>query len=256
MAEAYAEPREGYGGGFVTTVPRGERRFRDREPRPATVVLADDHAATREGVRLALEGRGFAVVADVGSADEAVKAAIAHRPALCVLDVYMPGSGISAARRIHEALPDTKIVVLTVSADENDLMDALAAGASGYLLKDTPASRLPVALHGVLAGEAALPRKLERRLIDEFRDPITRVGRRRFMSRRAGRPPQLTTREWEVLELLSDDLSTTVVAQRLGISEVTVRRHISSAVRKLDVPNRASAVELLTGQGWLDAPPV
>jgi DNA-binding NarL/FixJ family response regulator len=234
--------------------PTGERRFKRRSVEAATVVLADDHEATRTGVRLALEPRGFVVVAEAATADDAVAAAIAHRPALCLLDVYMPGSGIDAATRIHVAVPETKIVVLTVSADEHDLLEALAAGASGYLLKDTPASRLPAALHGVLAGEAALPRRLERLLIELFRDADRRPGRRRLIPRRRGRPPKLTTREWEVLELLSDHLSTTLVAQRLGISEVTVRRHISSAMRKLDVPNRASAVQLLSLEGWLDAP--
>lgn len=230
-----------------------ERRFRRRLDEPATVLLADDHEPTRAGVRLALEPRGFVVVAEASSANDAVTAAITHRPALCVLDVYMPGSGISAARRIHEAVPESKIVVLTVSADENDLLEALAAGASGYLLKETPASRLPAVLHGVLAGEAALPRKLERWLIDQFRDPQPRLGPSR-MNRPRRRPPQLTTREWQVLELLSDHMATPVVAQRLGISEVTVRRHIASAIHKLDVPNRASAVQLLSGEGWLEGP--
>jgi two-component system nitrate/nitrite response regulator NarL len=253
MAGIHYDGPERKPGGSVAMPLGVERRFRRRSSEDVPVLLADDHAATRAGVRLTLERRGFVIVAEADNADDAVAAALLHRPALCLLDVYMPGNGISAAQRIHDALPETKIVVLTVSADENDLLEALAAGASGYLLKDTPASRLPAALHGVLAGEAALPRKLERWLIDQFREPSRRFERRGVLPRRARRPAKLTTREWEVLELLADHLPTAAVAHRLGISEITVRRHISSAVRKLDVPNRTSAVELVSGD-WLEGP--
>jgi two-component system nitrate/nitrite response regulator NarL len=218
----------------------------------ARVVLADDHVPTRAGVRMALEGEGFAIVAEVASADAAVDAARQHRPDLCLLDVYMPGGGIAAAARIHAESPETKIVVLTVSQNERDLFDALLAGASGYILKDVSPTRLPDVLRGVLAGEAALPRNLEGRLIEEFRArELPDRGRRRFVPRRRGAPAQLTTREWEVLDLISSQLPTTVVAQRLGITETTVRRHISSVMQKLDVPNRASAVRLVTREGWL-----
>jgi DNA-binding NarL/FixJ family response regulator len=226
-----------------------ERRVRQRAREPARVVLADDHAPTRTGVRLALEGRGFVIVAEAATADAAVEAAVWHRPALSLLDLYMPGGGTSAARRIHAELPETKIVILTVSPNAHDLFDALLAGASGYLLKDTSAARLPAVLHGVLAGEAALPRTLERILIEEFRArELRQRARRRFVRRRPGLEAELTAREWEVLELISDGLPTTVVARRLGISEVTVRRHISSIMHKLDVPDRASAVKLLSEQ--------
>ena len=128
------------------------------------------------------------------------------------------------------------------------------AGASGYLLKDASAERLPAALRAVVKGEAALPRAFERRLIEEFRSRELRHGRRRrFRPRRFGLGSDLTAREWEVLELIAEHLPTTVVARRLGISEVTVRRHISSAMHKLGVADRESAVELLSGEshtGW------
>jgi two-component system, NarL family, nitrate/nitrite response regulator NarL len=219
----------------------------------ARVVLADDHVPTRAGVRMALEGEGFVIVAEVAGADAAVDAAMQHRPDLCLLDLYMPGGGgIQATARIHAELPETKIVVLTVSQNEQDLFDALLAGASGYILKDVSPTRLPEVLRGVLAGEAALPRNLEGRLIEEFRaSELRERGRRRFVPRRRGAPAQLTTREWQVLDLISSQLPTTVVAQRLGISETTVRRHISSVMQKLDVPNRASAVQLVNREGWI-----
>ena len=220
-----------------------------------TVVLADDHAPTRAGVRLALENAGFTVAAEVGSADAAVEETLRHRPSLCLLDLYMPGGGLSAARRIRDEAPETKIVILTVSPTDGDLFEALVAGASGYLLKDASADRLPAALRAVVEGEVALPRAFERRLIEEFRSRELGPSAppRRFRLRRHGPGSELTTREWEVLELIADHLPTTVVARRLGISEVTVRRHISSAVHKLGVADRDGAVELLSGEshtGW------
>ena len=220
-------------------------RFQSSRDRP-TVVLADDHAATRAGVRAALEEGGFIVVEEVATADAAIDAAARHRPDLCLLDLSMPGGGINAAQRISDDAPETKIVILTVSPSEDDLVDAVVAGASGYVLKATSAARLPQVLRRVLDGEAALPRSFQRRLIDELRAREShRRTRRRFVSRRHVGGSDLTEREWEVLELIAASLSTTVVAQRLGISEVTVRRHISSAVRKLGVADRAGAVDVL-----------
>jgi DNA-binding NarL/FixJ family response regulator len=214
----------------------------------ATVLLADDHDATKAGIRLALEGQGFGIVAEVSNADAAVASAVAHHPDLCLLDLYMPGGGIEATRRIHLEVPESKIVVLTVSASEDDVLDALMAGASGYLLKDISAERLPAALHAILEGEAAVPRALGRRLIEELRArPSSGWEGPRFARRQRGRP-ELTAREWEVLQLLAERLSTAAVGRRLGISEITVRRHVSSIVHKLGVANRASAVQLLGGQ--------
>jgi DNA-binding NarL/FixJ family response regulator len=220
---------------------------------PPTVVLADDHAATRVGVRAALVQGGFAVVAEVASADAAVEEVMRHRPDLCLLDLSMPGGGINAAARISEDAPETNIVILTVSPSEDDLLAAVVAGASGYVLKDTPAARLPQVLRRVLDGEAALPRSFQKRLVEELRSRESQQRtRRRFVSRRHAGGADLTEREWEVLELLAASYPTTVVARRLGISEVTVRRHISSAVHKLGVANRAGAVDVLQRQGGLE----
>jgi DNA-binding NarL/FixJ family response regulator len=222
------------------------RRFERDTGADVRVLLADDHEATRAGVRLALDGGGFTIVAEVASASEAVTEAVRHRPDLCLLDVYMPGGGIAAARAITGRVPEAVTVMLTVSANPEDLFEAILAGATGYLLKNTSADRLPNALHGVLAGEAAVPRFLERGLIEELRDrELRRPDSRRFQSLRGGRSAALTAREWEVVELLRQRLSTTLIARRLGISEITVRRHISSVVHKLDAPNRAGALRLL-----------
>ena len=204
------------------------------------IVLADDHATARLGVRLALEDGGFQVVAEAVDARSAVDAAMRHRPDLCLLDVYMPGEGIAAAAELSEALPDMPIVMLTVSDTSEDLFEALRAGACGYLLKDTDPQRLPYALAAVLDGEAPLPRVLTARLITEFR----RRGSERRTPTAEGDVVTLSERESEVLELLHAKLSTKEIAHKLGISPVTVRRYISDLVRKLRVADRDEALRL------------
>lgn len=209
-----------------------------------TVVIADDHPPTRAGVRASLEDGGFIVCAEVGNAKAAIEAALEHKPDICLLDIHMPGSGINAARQIAAALADTAVVMLTVSRDDDDLFDALRAGASGYLLKDTDPDRLPAALMGVLRGEAAIPRALIPRLLEEFRGK----ARHRTVPLAGRRGVKLTSREWEVLELLRERLDTETIAKRLFVSPVTVRTHISSVLKKLNVPDREAAIKLLEDQ--------
>jgi len=207
-----------------------------------SVLIADDHAAARAGVRAALERGGFAVCAEAPSGPEAVAAALRERPDACLLDVHMPGGGgIEAAAEIAERLPGTAIAMLTVSADEEDLFAAIQAGAVGYLLKDVDPDRLPHALAGVLAGEAAIPRPLVGRIVAE----LGQRRRRRVPLARGG--AELTPREWEILELLHGGASTAAVAERLGVSQVTVRRHVSAVLRKLRVEDRRGAFALLDG---------
>jgi DNA-binding NarL/FixJ family response regulator len=126
----------------------------------ATVLLADDHPGVRAAVRADLEEFGFRVCADVPDADSAVRAALRERPDICLLDVGMPGDGIEAARAIHEQLPGTRVVMLTVSRDQEHIRRALEAGAAGYLLKDLPAEALAAALASVLAGDPLPPARL------------------------------------------------------------------------------------------------
>jgi DNA-binding NarL/FixJ family response regulator len=153
----------------------------------------------------------------------------------------MPGGGIAAAAEISTKVPQTAVVMLTISRNDEDLFDALRAGAVGYLLKDTNPERLPHALRGVLEGEAALPRTLVARLVDEFRER----GRRRRIPLLRARGVELTSREWEVLELMREGLTTKQIAGRLSISPITVRRHVGVILRKLDVTDRADALRLL-----------
>ena len=212
-------------------------------PPVVTVLIADDHEAMREDVRAALERDGrFRVCAAVADAVRAVEAALYHRPRVCLLDITMPGDGIAAAWEITARLPETKVVMLTVSTDEDHLFAALRAGASGYLLKDIDRRRLPIALLDVLEGEAAMPRHLVARLIQQFRDPSPR---RRPMAVH-GPASRLTAREWEVLDLLRDELTTDEIAGRLYVSPATVRSHVAAIMRKLRVPDRDAVVRLLS----------
>jgi two-component system nitrate/nitrite response regulator NarL len=206
------------------------------------VLVADDHAPTREDVCGVLESdERFHVCARAADASEAVKAAVRERPDVCVLDIRMPGSGLAAAWEIRARLPQAKIVMLTVSDDDGDLFAALRTGANGYLLKTMNLKRLPDALQGVCAGEAAMPRALVARVLERFQ------GRQpRWRQQVAGADPErrLTSREWEVLELLARGRSTGEIAQTLMLSASAVRVHIAAVVRKLGVTDRSAAVEL------------
>lgn len=205
-----------------------------------SVVIADDHAPTRMGVAMALEDDGFVIVAQAATGPTAVAAVVRHRPEVALLDVQMPGGGIAAAREVSERAPATAVVMLTVSRDDSDLFEALRAGARGYLLKDIDLARLPDALRGVLAGEAALPRNLVARLVQEFRSRESEPS-----SKRGGVLAKLTEREWEVLGLMGRGLSTQQIAQELFVAPVTVRTYVAAILRKLKVPDRAAAVRLL-----------
>jgi DNA-binding NarL/FixJ family response regulator len=205
------------------------------------VVIADDHAAIRATVRAGLEAGGCRVVGEAATADDAIALAMEHRPDVALLDIHMPGNGIRAAQRISAADPPIAIVMLTQSRDDDDLFDSLRAGAVGYLLKDAAPQSLGDALRGVLAGEAAMPPALVARILDEFRAPT----RRRF-GRGSAAAAKLSTREWEVMDLLSRGSSTDEVAVRLFVSPTTVRVHVSSVLRKLAVRDRESAFRLLS----------
>jgi DNA-binding NarL/FixJ family response regulator len=210
------------------------------------VLIADDHPGLARTVKETLERNGFDVCAEAGTGPDAVAAALEERPDLCLLDVDMPGGGIPAAREIMASLPETAVVMLTVSSDADDLVGALRAGAVGYLLKDADPARLPLTLRAVLNGEAALPRTLVHHVLREFQR--TRGHRLPVRGRRA---IALTTREWEVLDLLRDGRTTAEIADELTVSAVTVRRHIGSILQKLGAPDRKAALALLRGESGI-----
>jgi RNA polymerase sigma factor (sigma-70 family) len=212
------------------------------EPSGIRVVMADDHARVRSVLRAALEDGGCEVCGEASTADEAVRLAHEHEPDVALLDIHMPGNGIEAARRISEGLPQTAIVMLTSSREDEDLFDALRAGASGYLLKGSHPAEIPQQLRDVLAGRAAMPAHLVARVLEEFRTP------RRALLRTSSALDRLSPREREIMELLSEGLSTEDVAGRLFVSPTTVRVHVSSALRKLRVKDRENAFRLMRGQ--------
>jgi DNA-binding NarL/FixJ family response regulator len=205
------------------------------------VLLADDHAPTREDLRWALTRGGLTVCAEASDAAHAVQLALETSPDICLLDVRMPGGGVAAAWEISARLPTTKVVMLSVSDDDTDLFSALRAGAVGYLVKDLDLRILPRALRDVAEGRAAIPRALVTRMVKQFH---TNEPRFRTTAVSTDLGPRLTSREWDVLAALSEGLSTREISRRLQIKPSGVRAHISALVHKLGASGRDEAVAL------------
>ncbi len=207
--------------------------------RQLRVLVADDHAPTREDVRRALAEGGMDVCAEAADAAHAVQLALEEKPDICLLDIRMPGGGVAAAWEIAARLPTTKIVMLTVSADDASLFAALRAGAVGYLLKDIDLRTLPRALSDAAEGRAAIPRGLVTRLVKQFHGTDPRF-RTTALAGELG--PRLTSREWDVLVGLADGMSTREIARRLQLKPSGIRAHISAIVQKLGVADRDEAI--------------
>jgi two-component system nitrate/nitrite response regulator NarL len=208
----------------------------------ARVLIVDDHPLTREALAALLEQHDFGVVGQAGEGEEAVHLARQLLPDLVLLDLSMPGlNGLEALPRLREAAPDCEVVVLTASGTEDNLLAAIRGGAAGYLLKTEPPERLIEFLRAVARGEAALSGAVARRLLERVRDG---------QDHEAGVPDAiaeaLSARELEVLLLLDEHLGTDEIAKRLFISEHTVRSHVKSLLRKLNVGSRREALEALS----------
>jgi DNA-binding NarL/FixJ family response regulator len=199
------------------------------------VLLADDQPLMRAGFRTVLEATGrIAVVAEAGTGDEAVALAERHDPDVVLMDIRMPGmDGIEATRR----LPRHRVLVLTTFGLDDYIVDALRAGASGFLLKDALAADLVAAVHAVADGDAVLSPAVTRRLLDQVARrlpaPVERSG---------DGAARLTEREQEVLGLLAGGLSNAEIADALVVSEPTVKTHVSNLLGKLGVRDRVQAV--------------
>ena len=224
-----------------TALPHGGR---ERAGVPKTsairVLVADDSPATRLGLRALLNEWGFDVCAEADDTPTAVDAATRERPDVCLLEIRMAGDGIGAIAEIVAAVPATAVVVVTAARDDAEALQALRAGASGYVFKHDDPEGLAFAIHAAARGEALVPHPLLARLLEESRERDRR--RRRF----AELP--LTIREEEVLELLRQGRTTAEIAARLFVSQVTVRTHICSIFKKLDVHDREAAVRLFADQ--------
>jgi DNA-binding NarL/FixJ family response regulator len=203
-------------------------------------VLVADVGVARETIARVLEQDGrFAVCASADDAAAAVASALVELPDLCLVDAELPGGGLAAAWELTSRLPGSDVVVLTAEARDDDLFEAVRIGAAGYLVKDASLQWLPTALADVTRGGFAISRGLMRRIVDQLRSG---VPRRRSI---AGAGAPLTSREWEILDLIGRGLTTRQVAERLTLSPTAVRVHIAAVVRKLGVQSRAEAVGVL-----------
>jgi DNA-binding NarL/FixJ family response regulator len=209
------------------------------------VILADDHAVVRKGIREFLEEEGdIIVVAEAGDGEQATALVAEHQPDVAVLDIQMPGiSGIEATRRIRAQFPDVRVLVLTAYDDDPYIFALLQAGASGYILKTADSSELIRAVRAVHRGESALDPAVAQKLVQQLT---------------SGRPlgagtnvEALTDREVEVLQLAARGLTNKAIGQALTISDRTVQGHLANIYGKLNVNSRTEAVTEALKQGWI-----
>lgn len=205
------------------------------------VVIGANEPATLVGMRLALEAAAITVAAEVQSVPDLVEAVQRTEPDLCLVDIEMNGGGVRAAAEIMARAPSVPVVLLAEDADDEPFLDAIRVGAAGYVQRKIAPDRLARVVRAVLDGEPAIPRALVSILMAHYRARPPR----RHLPATDGRGADLTSREWEVLDFLRAGLSTRQIADRLFISEVTVRRHIGSLLKKLQVSSRADALRLL-----------
>jgi DNA-binding NarL/FixJ family response regulator len=205
---------------------------------PISVMLVDDHALVRSAVRQALSAPDIEVVGEASTADEALLLAPQLAPDVLLLDLNLPGaSGFGLLRELAPRLPGTRIVMLTISNDRRDLLDAVRNGAAGYLTKDLSPDALQRAVRGIRSGDLAMSRAMAADVIQHLATATNRpVG-----SEARSDLPGVSAREEEVLALLADGLTDREIAERLGISPRTVETHVGSLLNKLGVRNRAQA---------------
>lgn len=212
------------------------------------ILIADDHALFRDGLRSLLEAHGVDVVAEARTGQEAVDLAGVHRPDVVLMDLAMPEmDGLAATRLISANLPEIRVVVLTASEQDADLFEAIKSGAQGFLPKDLESAQLFALLDGVMRGEPALTPALARKVLAELARPSA------TRSEPAGQ--SLTDREQDVLELLVAGVtSNRDLALRLFVSENTVKYHLRNILDKLHVQNRAQVIAYAMRHNLVDDP--
>lgn len=209
------------------------------------VLVADDHPVFRQGlVSLLQQYAEFEVVGQAANGNEAIAQARQSLPDVVIMDICMPGgNGVAATVALQRVLPQTRVVMFTVSDKDDDLFNAIKAGARGYLLKSVDLDELVESVKLVADGEAIISPIMAGRLLDEFKQGKEQAGRD---------PSQLSRRENQVLQLVAEGTSTKQIAGSLYISETTVKTHLRSIMQKLHARNRAEAVALAATKGLLN----
>ncbi|CAN5886686.1 response regulator transcription factor [soil metagenome] len=206
---------------------------------PIRTLIADDHELFRRGLRMVLDDEDdIEVLGEAGDGESAVAMAREHAPDVVVMDVRMPiRSGIEAARAIKEELPGTKILVLTISDEEDDLYEAIKAGANGYLLKEISIDEIGHAVRSVNGGQSLISPSMASKLLDEFAAMIKKEEEKEQVP-----APRLTPREMEVLQHVAQGMNNREIARTLFISENTVKNHVRNILEKLHLHSRMEAV--------------
>src|SRR3990172_9609060 len=214
--------------------------------RPLRLLLVDDHALFREGLISLLSYQDdFTVVGEAEDAESALAQARALEPDIVLMDVELQGEdGVIATQRLKMEMPDLAIVMLTVHDDSQTLFEAIKAGAEGYLVKNVRSRELLEQLRGLARGEAAISRRMAARILQEIRGQTEPFGPEE----------ELTPREMEVLELVAARLSNAEIAERLVVSEHTVKNHMKNILSKLHLRNRRQAAAYGIARGWLPRP--
>ena len=209
------------------------------EPDRIRVLIVDDHALFRRGLMLVLESEeGIDVVGEADDGEDAIAKAEQLAPDVVLMDVRMPRiSGIEATRRLAEALPTTKIIMLTVSDEEEDLYEAIKAGATGYLLKEISIEEVADAVRAVTQGQTLISPSMASKLIAEFTNLAKRATDRQQVP-----VPRLTERELDVLRLVAQGITNREIAEQLFIAENTVKNHVRNILEKLHLHSRMEAV--------------
>jgi DNA-binding NarL/FixJ family response regulator len=207
-----------------------------------TCVLGEADQTVREAHKNALTTAGITVTDEAGDAATVLAVAAERRPSLVIVDADLPGGGLMTARMLNRTVTGAAVVVLAATTTEDQLFEALSLGAVGYLSKDIAPVRLASAVLAVLEGEVALTRSMMARVVEELQG---RPGRRVPM--RSAPVTKLTSREWDVANLMRAGASTGQIAARLYMSSSTVRVHVSNILHKLQVADRAAAIRVLAG---------